>query len=219
MDKRNPAYAYQFLDDDDGDVEARWADETAHAAHWDDQQQQQQEHEVVNPVWEAETGAVTPQSSGHELEWGKTPDPFDASHWETSTPSYWETSTPPYWETSTPAYWETSTPTYWETSTPYYDPYWQEPEISTAEPDSYWTTTTTPDTTTTTTTTTEIAPTWDAPAADTEVPIWRRLFVVTTTPAPNQPLALPITNCPHRFDAVTRGKFFQTLFRILLNYF
>ncbi|VDK35617.1 unnamed protein product [Gongylonema pulchrum] len=172
LDKRNYAYAYQFLDDDDGDLRTQWAAEAPNTADWGEEQQQ-----AENPTWEAERETAAPETE-------------QTSRWSSSPDSYWGISTPRYSEASSPVH----------------DSYKQEPEKSETEEEPYWFTTT--PTTTATTVPIEVPQELDkaAPVA-TEVPIWRRIFA-TTTPAPVQPLALPLRSCPHRFDAVTRGELF-----------
>lgn len=198
MKQQYPSNAYLLLDSNG--EELRWNTHERDEAQQQEQKQRQESNAFQNPNWKRDVETTT---SLIETEWEPVKEPYDnANHWGTSTPWYWDTTTNSYWEKTKETYWDVSMSTYWQTTSDY--PFWQQnlgtvTAATTTSPTNHIHTT---DLTTTTT------PSVHAVPDVTEDLIWGRLFVVTPAPSSklHQPLALPMKTCPHRFDAVTRGK-------------
>uniref|UniRef100_A0A183HAK8 Bulb-type lectin domain-containing protein n=1 Tax=Onchocerca flexuosa TaxID=387005 RepID=A0A183HAK8_9BILA len=209
--RRYPNNAYLLLDNND-DVESHW-NVNRHRKTYSDEvqqerqrQQQQKRREEANRFgnfdWESDVEATT-ILTGIEWETIKGQPYDDGNFWQTSASWYWDATTESYWKETTPTDWDSSTSNFWQTFNNSL-PYWEQ-NIETA---TTTTTTTTSSTAHTTSFTTTSAPLVHGKAADiTEDLLWGRLFVVTPTPSLklNQPLALPMKTCPHRFDAITRA--------------
>lgn len=190
--RQYPNNAFLLLDDNDGD-ELQWNINMYRESDTDKmQKQQQQSGRFENSRWEADTELAT---TTVKTEWENIKKSYNGSnHWESSTLWYWDTSTnPTYWHTSV-------TSNSWQTTTKH--PLWRQ-NIETVITTT--TTTTSPITDSIIVFTTTSTP--PVPDVTEEEFIWERLQVATpgTSPKPNQPLALPMKNCPHRFDAVTRA--------------
>lgn len=107
-------------------------------------------------------------------------------HWSMPTSSYLDTPT------TTLTYRENSSSTFWQTTTIDY-PFWD--KQTAAAKSSAFTATTTP-------------LVHEVISDASEEAIKKQPYVTTPAQSPkvHQPLALPMNTCPHRFDAVTRGK-------------
>lgn len=203
--QRYPSNAYLLLDDSDGE-ESYWnMNRHRENTHSNEMHQQRQQK---NRKWEIDVETTTTLT---EAKWETIKEPYDnGNYWGTSTPWYWDTAAQSYWKETTPTYWDISTSSFRQTFTD--QPFWRE-NLGTV------TTTTASPTIHTTGFTTTSAPRAHEVIPDvTEELIWERLLVVTPAPSPkpDQPLALPMKSCPHRFDAVTRGKLrFQKFVDIL----
>ncbi|EJD73639.1 hypothetical protein LOAG_18947 [Loa loa] len=200
--QRYPGNAYFLLDDTDGDDESQWNVNRYRENDNDDiQQQQQQQQQESNPRFENLNRETTTTSS--EAKWGTVKESYDdhVNYWETTTSWYWNTTPKQsYQKEITPTYRDISGSSFWQTSTNY--PFWRE-NIETITT----TNTTLPIAHTTVSTTTSASSIHEVASDVTEEFIWGRLFIVTPTSSSklNQPLALPMKTCPHRFDAVTRA--------------
>ncbi|VDN85285.1 unnamed protein product [Brugia pahangi] len=194
--RQYPNNAFLLLDDNDGD-ELQWNINMYRESDIDKmKKQQQQSGRLENSRWEADRELATTKLI--KTEWENIKKSYNGSnHWESSTLWYWDTST-------NPTYWHTSmTSNSWQTSTKH--PLWRQNIETVITTTTATTTTTSPITDSIIVFTTTSTP--PVPDVTEEEFIWERLQVATpgTSPKPNQPLALPVKNCPHRFDAVTRG--------------
>ncbi|VDM99322.1 unnamed protein product [Thelazia callipaeda] len=177
--RRYPKTGYEFIDDDSDEL--RWDLDTLHATLWDevnsDTQNWKDSDQSKNFDLRSEVTAT--EDGKRPFEWERT---SHVSHWETSpSPAYWETSIP-----------EHSAQNSFQTFTSQSSV--QENYDATQEILS-----------TTAISTPNITSSTQLPMNAIKDSSWKQFHDVKSSSAYLKPLALPMKNCPHRFDAVTRA--------------